>query len=192
MNQTYEPVTYTPAGQCVVALTIALGGTWSLPEEEGPNVIERAASGDSQAQQVARDLSAPLGALPRTVDLVIGALADARAYASDESDEVQMPILLSALVMRLTGEHYPDVDGLAFAEALMSVRKLETYLLRRLDGDTLPEPTEPAARGMYAFAMGAHNPPDRLADNALAWVTARQADWLDQSIRALRAGQTVK
>jgi hypothetical protein len=192
MNPTYEAVTYTPAGQSVVALAIALGGTWSLPEEGGPNVIERAASGDSQAQQLARDMSAPLGALPKTVDLVIGALTDARAYAGEDSEEVQMPMLLSALVMRLSAEHYPDVDGLALAEALMSVRNLETYLFRKLDGDTLPEPTEPAARGMYAFAMAAKDAPDRLADNALAWVMARQADWLEQRVRALRAGQAAK
>jgi hypothetical protein len=189
MNPTYEAVTFTPAGQCVVALTLALGATWSLPDEGGPNVIERAANGDPQERQWAREIGAPVGALPETVDLVISALADARAHGAQESEEAQVPMLLSALVMRLVDAHYPDVDPMAFAEALMSVKHLEAYLLRRLHGDTQPEPATTTAKTMYVFARAAEPlPADPRGDNALSWVSARQAEWLDEKLRATRMG----
>jgi hypothetical protein len=180
---------YTPAGQCVVALTLALGATWSLPDEGGPNVIERAAKGDEQAHQWARDLGAATGALPGTVDLVIGALADVQLHAAESSEEAQVPMLLSALVMRLIDAHYPSVDAMVFAEALMSVRSVETYLFRRLDGDMQEEPTESTARIMYSFARAAPGLSSDSKANALSWVAARQAEWLDQKLRAIQSGQ---
>jgi hypothetical protein len=171
----------TAAGQCVVAFDVSLACGGSV-DGEGPSLIERAAEGDAQARDMALQTAGVLGGQPRTIELVIDALVDAKRLATEDNSAVTMPLLLAALVPRLEEAFCPGIDMEWLAQMLLNTRRVERYLLNRVNREVNVRPTEAEIGTMFDFAAAASlDPSDLLDERPLRWVNEQRARWLQQA-----------